>query len=88
MGKSHILRLKLLLSLISGAGGRGFVLKGPSGADLNKERADGFLTRTNTHAHSQRYGFALGASRGQYDSGCKVKYFHIPSLLLLWKKKT
>lgn len=51
MGKSHILRLKLLLSLISGAGGRGFVLKGPSGADLNKERADGFLTRTNTHAH-------------------------------------
>lgn len=38
---------------MSGAGGRGFVLKGPSGADLNRERADGFLTRTNTHAQSE-----------------------------------
>ncbi len=64
------------------------MLKGPSGTDLNKERADGFLEHTHTHRERERNGngFALGVSRGQYDAGCKVKYFQIPSELLARKK--
>lgn len=28
------------------------MLKGPSGADLNKERADGFFKHTHAHTHT------------------------------------
>lgn len=51
---------------------RGFVLKGPSGAGLNKGRADGFFERAHTHGCGN--GFVLEASGGQYDVGCKLKY--------------
>lgn len=59
------------------------MLKGPSGADLNKETADGFLEHTHIHTHTLTVrengnGFALGASGGQYDAGLQSQIFPDP----------